>query len=80
MGVSPLDRNLRACPAGRQDWRGSNGRIAALALIALFACGAADARGVGGRLLHQRQGRQVHRPMRANRVPSATAKCRDLLQ
>ena len=53
-------------------------RIAALAWIALFVCGAADARGVGGDDYTNSQGHQVHRPMHANRVPTgATAKCRD---
>ncbi len=51
-------------------------RITALALVALFACGAAD--GAGGEYYTNIQGHQVHRPMRANRVPpGATAKCRD---
>ncbi len=53
-------------------------RIAALTLIALFACTAADARGVGGDYYTNSQGHQAHRPVHSTQAPrGATAKCRD---
>ena len=53
-------------------------KLAAITLVVLFACGAAEARGRSDDYYTNRAGHQVHRPMHSNSVPSgASAKCRD---
>ena len=53
-------------------------KLAALTLVLVFACGAAEARGRGDDYYINKSGHRVHRPMHSNSVPAgASAKCRD---